>query len=87
MQLMELYFQDPEKPAGQRFLGAVLMRDEGQDVARLAARAWQLGVNPGGELRAWHVDSERLTGFTEAHLDRLLPEAEGLALGLFQRRA
>ena len=87
MKLVELYFQDPEKPAGQRFQGAVLMKDEGQDAAALARRAWNLGVNPGGEIVLWEVDSERLTGFTEAHLDRLLPEEECLALGLFERRS
>jgi hypothetical protein len=86
MKLVELYFQDPEKPAGQRFQGAVLMKDEGQDAAALASRAWNLGVNPGGDMAVFEVDSERLKGFTEAHLDRLLPAEEGLALGLFKRR-
>jgi hypothetical protein len=86
MKLVELYFQDPREPDGQRFLDSVLMKDKGQNTVALAARAWHLGVNPGGEFYVWEVDSEQLTGFTEAHLDRLLPEEECLALGLFKRR-
>lgn len=38
MKLIELYFTNPEKPAGQRFLGAVLMKDTGQSEVFFARR-------------------------------------------------
>lgn len=87
MKLVELYFQDPKKPEGQRFLGAVLMReDSAPNNAEYARRAWSLGVNPGGEVVLLDVDSADLAGFTEAHLDRLLTEQECLDMNLFKRK-
>jgi hypothetical protein len=86
MYLVELYFYDPDKPAGSRFLGAVLMQDSGQDVRALAKRAWDLGANPGGAMTVYSVDSVDLVNFsTDNHLDRLLLEQECLALNLFKR--
>jgi hypothetical protein len=85
--LVELYFHDPARPFGQRFLGAVLMKDEGMDAGALSERAWNLGINPGGEIVIYDIDSDDLTGFTSAYLDRLLSEEECLALDIFQRKA
>jgi hypothetical protein len=87
--LVELYFSDPERPPGRRFLGAVLMRPGPglpDDNGSLVRRAWGLGINPGGEVLFYDVDSDSLNGFTAGHLDRLLSEAECLALGLFKKR-
>jgi hypothetical protein len=88
MKLVELYFCDVYKPAGQRFLGAVLMkanRSSGSNEAFIK-RAWRLGLNPGGSVGLFDIDSSTLAGFTYGHLDRLLTEEECLALNLFERR-
>lgn len=45
-----LSFVDPEKPYGQRFLGVAIV--QGYGVASAANRAHELGVNPGGEVKA-----------------------------------
>lgn len=86
MKLVELYFSDPDQPPGKRFLGAVLMKCHELPAVELARRAWRLNINPGGEIQFYAVESGQLRNFTEAHLDRLLSEEEGLALGLFTRK-
>ena len=45
-----LSFVDPQKPDGQRFLGVAIV--EGYGVASAAIRARELGVNPGGDVKA-----------------------------------
>lgn len=91
MKLVELYFTDPKKPPGQRFLGAVLMDanlfSTGQDaIPAIAARAWKLNVNPGGQLIVYDLDSKTLKNFTVSHLDKLLTEQECFNLNLFQKK-
>ena len=85
--LAELYFQNTSKPAGQRFFGVVLMEDNGDNLAVLAKRAWQLGINPGGQILFFDVNSQNLQNFTEIHLDRLLNETECIALNLFSKKS
>jgi len=48
-----LYFSDPAKPAGQKFLGAVIVEAHGFLTA--IRRAHQLGINPGGAV--YHFDA------------------------------
>jgi hypothetical protein len=44
-----LSFCDPAKPRGSQFLGACLVRARG--TATAVRRAWELKINPGGEVR------------------------------------
>jgi hypothetical protein len=45
-----LSFCDPERPRGQQFLGACVVRARG--VATACRASWTLGCNPGGEMMA-----------------------------------
>lgn len=45
-----LSFCDPDLPAGSQFLGAALVRE--RNIPMAMARAWELGINPGGQVAA-----------------------------------
>lgn len=68
-------FCDPEKPKGQQFLGVVVVEAPGFMHAH--QKAWELGVNPGGEIQAFRVE-----GVPNEFHDRLLSRAELEAAGL-----
>jgi hypothetical protein len=70
-----LYFSDPDKPKGQRFLGAAIV--EGTSALRAVRRSWALGCNPGG--RADYSDPT--PPHPASFRNRLLNEADIFELG------
>lgn len=58
-------FCDPDKPKGQRLLGVAIVEAPGLFHAH--QKAWALGINPGGEMRACRVE-----GIPIKYHDRLL---------------
>ena len=68
-------FCDPNKPKGEQFLGVVITKATG--LMHAHQRAWMLGINPGGEIRAQPV-----AGVADEYHDRLLSRAELEAAGV-----
>jgi hypothetical protein len=52
-------FCDPDA-TGDKFRGVVIldMDDEQSSVGDAASRAWELGINPGGEIAAYEVPAD-----------------------------
>lgn len=76
-----LYFQDPDKPAGQRFLGACIVEAPGFLTA--VDRAHELGINPGGMVVHFETPPH-----TPDQRDRLIvDDAEMAALGYARKPA
>lgn len=71
-----LSFVDPDRPEGDRFLGACIV--EGTDLGAAVQTAWMLGCNPGGEVAGIGIVEGRVPA--EEYRDRLLPKAEALEL-------
>jgi hypothetical protein len=71
-----LSFADPERPAGQQFLGVAIV--EAPDFIYAARLAKTVGCNPGGEVRGWEVPQEA----PELPMNRLLSRQEMEDLGL-----
>jgi hypothetical protein len=71
-----LSFADPDKPAGQQFLGACLVEAPAFVLAAFVARA--RGCNPGGECRGFEIppDLAREHGLGPEVMDRLFSKAE-----------
>lgn len=44
-----LSFCDTDKPEGEQFVGACIVEDA-PDMVRAVERAWELGLNPGGQV-------------------------------------
>jgi hypothetical protein len=74
-----LYFTDPEKPAGQRFLGACIVEAHGLITA--VQRAHQLGINPGGAVIPYDTPPHDLD-----MRDRLITSEEEMAALGYNRR-
>jgi hypothetical protein len=74
-----LYFMDPEKPVGQKFLGACIVVAHGFITA--IDRAHQLGINPGGAVL--HFDTPP---HDESMRDRLITSDEDMAALGYRRR-
>jgi hypothetical protein len=86
--IVQVYFHDPSRPPGHRFLGAALVsiprtgpwRDA--DTIRAVLATWRLNINPGGAaVVIEHDEQDRVR--LEPQLNRLLAEREALQLGLF----
>jgi hypothetical protein len=76
-----LYFTDPKKPAGQRFLGACIVEAPG--FVSAIDRAHQLGINPGGAVVAYDTPKHDLS-----FRNRLITsDAEMTQLGYMRRAA
>lgn len=71
-----LSFCDTERPAGEQFLGVAIV--EAPNVPMATVRAWDLGVNPGGQVAAYDVPAGHLPAVEWR--DRLLTRAEAEAL-------
>jgi hypothetical protein len=77
-----LSFVDPERPKGDKFVGALLI--ESNTFAAAIATSWLLKLNPGGEVQGFAVPAEfeerveilRNEGMTY----RLLSKAEALSI-------
>lgn len=68
-------FCDPNKPKGQQFIGVCVVKAPG--FMHATQKAWDLGINPGGEIQAYRVNDVPV----EYH-DKLLSLAELEAAGL-----
>lgn len=74
MTMWYLSFCDSAKPAGQQFLGALML-----DVPpgkHPVDHAWDMGLNPGGEVVVLSVPPHRVHRFTPDMLNRLLTREE-----------
>ena len=76
-----LSFKDPDKPQGQQFLGACAVEADSLEVAIM--RAWQLGINPGGEVAHIKVPKRLEKNIPRYGLNRLITKAELNAMGDF----
>lgn len=76
-----LSFADPDRPTGQQFLGACIVRAVDEISAVKVAHA--LGINPGGEVRFMDLVPEkvaRLSFDLSVYYGRFIPRDEALAL-------
>lgn len=69
-------FCDGSKPKGTQFLGVVIVRAKG--FAGAIKRAWDIGINPGGEAQGYETDP---SGIAPEHMDRLLSKSDLIAAG------
>jgi hypothetical protein len=81
LQPILLYFSDPDKPAGQRCLGACVVTAYGMMTA--IQRAWRLGINLGGQV-LWY---DPPVGLESSYFNRLVTSEEELGVLGFQRKA
>lgn len=65
-------FCDPDKKPGERFLGVIIVRGI-TNIVDAAAHAWDLGINPGGEVQGHAIDGSLVK---PEHFDRLLSADE-----------
>lgn len=68
-------FCDTKRPVGQQFLGVCIVEAPG--LMHATQKAWALGINPGGEIKALQI-----SGVPAEYLDKLLSRAEIEASGL-----
>src|ERR1700759_3088165 len=73
IKLYWLSFVDPARPAGQRFLGACVLR-AGSPKGAIIRAHWQ-GCNPGGEVKMYEVPPELSPELERVPRDRLLSRA------------
>ena len=67
-----LSFCDGSLPKGSQFLGVFIT--EADNVMEAAQKAWQLGVNPGGEIQS--VDVTNDFSIKPEHMDKLMSKDE-----------
>lgn len=86
--IAELYFSDPTKPPGQRFLGVTLIEPDDDPSPRFVIQAveeaWRLKANPGGEVLCYEHPISKLEEW-KTYMNRLLTEDEAISLGIIQR--
>jgi hypothetical protein len=73
-----LSFADPDKPPGQAFLGVAIVHAYTDSVVAAAAKAHDLGCNPGGEVVGYWI--EEPDSIPASHIGRLLSEAVAYSL-------
>lgn len=70
-----LTFTDPEATADKRFLGVAIFDMDESDgeasMAEIVGRAWELGINPGGQVLVQEVES-----ISDEHKNRLITDDE-----------
>jgi hypothetical protein len=49
-------FCDPDRPEGDRFLGALIVRANSNH--EMLSRSWALGLNPGGEVAFFEIPEQ-----------------------------
>jgi hypothetical protein len=79
-----LSFADPARPEGQRFLGVCIV--EAMTLQDAIMRAWELGINPGGEVAGFLVPPDHEQNIARFGLNRLISKAELNRLGEFSER-
>ena len=80
-----LSFCDPDRPAGDRFVGGCFV--QGRDVGCAVRRAWQLGCNPDGEVAGLPFSDEAMDGIGPEWRERLLSDEDVDALDKAQAQA
>jgi len=85
-----LSFCDPDKPAGEQFLGVAIVEAEPgstdrETVARAIRRAWALNINPGGEVMTTCLPDDSLHLIPATARNRLLSKEEAEDVGRPQR--
>jgi hypothetical protein len=71
-------FADPDKEPGTQFLGVCIV--QGGGIAEATQTAWDLGINPGGEIQAHPIPEEHVPD--EKYRLRLLSRDELEEAGL-----
>lgn len=69
-------FCDPDKPKGQQFLGVVIVKTKGFIHAK--ELAWDLGINPGGEILFSKIDGSDIK---PEHFNKLLSHEDLIEAG------
>jgi ABC-type proline/glycine betaine transport system ATPase subunit len=72
-----LSFCDPDKPEGERFLGAAIV--EATDLREALKVTWRLKINPGGEVLSVEIPDD-VTLEPNDCMNRLLTKAEAEAV-------
>lgn len=75
-----LSFADSAKPRGEQFLGATVVEAEHELLA--IPRAWELGVNPGGEVKFFElpfITAEDIPTAAQKYVNKLVPREVVLA--------
>ena len=72
--LLWLSFCDPDKPKGKAFLGVAIV--EADDNISAVRAAWDLGINPGGEVLICDCDQD----IPQYYRNRLLSKEEAESL-------
>lgn len=68
-----LSFADPDLPKGTQFLGGAYIEMYTDNIALASTRAWELGINPGGEMMGLPMPGH---GFVpRRYLNQLLSKA------------
>jgi hypothetical protein len=75
-----LSFCDGSLPKGSQFLGVFIT--EADSVMQAAKKAWDLNMNPGGEIQS--VDVTNDFSITPEHMDRLMSKDEVKAYGFIE---
>jgi hypothetical protein len=84
MAYYSLSFADPSRPEGQRFLGVCIV--EAITFADAIRRAWELSINPGGEVQGFAVPVEFEHNIPRIGINRLISKQELNQLGEFSER-
>lgn len=68
-------FVDPERPAGDRFVGGCYV--QGASMPEALDRSWRLGINPGGEVKILELPDDKFDALVpEGDRERLLSREE-----------
>jgi hypothetical protein len=70
-----LSFADDEAPPGERFRGVCIV--PGGNIVQATQTAWDLGINPGGQVAGWPLEHEPYPRY----VGKLFRGAEGKAMG------
>lgn len=69
-----LSFCDPNLPQGNRFLGVIVI--EAMDIKDACDRAWDMKINPGGEVLGYELSKSFLEAIKVEDRQRLLSKEE-----------
>ena len=67
---------DGSLPKGSQFLGVTIIKAKG--MAHAVQRAWDMGINPGGEIQAYETDPAAIA---PDHFNRLLSKDDLITAG------
>ena len=78
-----LSFVDSEKPEGERFIGATIVRSD--CIENAIRKAWWLRINPGGEVMGIQIPPEQEAMIKPGWENRLISQAELNAEGMYSK--